>query len=44
MAESVELRREQTEKLYDLLKPHADNAAAGLKVIGLDELIILVLI
>ena len=39
MATSSEMRREQTEKLYDLLKMKTDNAAAGVKVIGLDELI-----
>ena len=35
----MELRREQTERLYDLLKLRADNLAAGIKIIGIDEMI-----
>jgi len=39
MATNSEIRKDQTERLYDLLKMKAENAAAGITVIGLDELI-----
>jgi len=39
MATTTEIRREQTEKLYDLMRMRLDNMAAGVNVIGLDELI-----
>jgi len=39
MAAITEIRREQTEKLYDLMRMRLDNMAAGVNVIGLDELI-----
>jgi hypothetical protein len=40
MATNSELRREQTEKLFDLLKLEAENKQRGIEVYGLNDLIL----